>query len=204
MQKTPVVVVDIETTGLSPYRHKITEIAAAKIINGKVVDKFEQLVNPKVKISSFITKLTGITNDLVEDSPEIQDVMPSFRKFLGDHTFVAHNASFDFKFLAYNMKSYEERYLDNTTLCTQKLANRILPDLHSKRLGVICEHYGITNNQAHRAMGDTLATVNIFDKMIKTLEKYKITKIQEVINFERMPRSKASDFLFNNQKPHRE
>lgn len=195
MQRTAVVVVDIETTGLSPYRHKITEIAAAKVLNGKIIDRYEQLINPSVTIPSFITKLTGITNKLVADEPKIEEVIPQFGKFLGDNPFVAHNASFDFKFLAYNMKIHQDHYLDNDTLCTLKLANRILPELYSKRLGVICEHYGITNDQAHRAMGDTIATVGVLNNMIKTLQEHNITQFSEVLGFERMARNKASELL---------
>jgi len=195
MQKTPVVVVDIETTGLSPYRHKITEIAAIKVLNGKIVNQFEQLINPETHIPSFITKLTGIHDALVADAPTVDEVIPEFQSFLGEEVFVAHNASFDHKFIAHNIHKHQKEHMRNEKLCTQKLANRILPDLHSKRLGVICEHYGVDNKQAHRAMGDTLATVEVFGKMMDALKENNITKIHEVLSFERMLRSKASGLL---------
>ena len=85
------VVVDIETTGLSKHHHKITEIAAAIVKNRKIKKEFQTLVNPQVKIPGFITKLTGIDNDMVRDAPTITKVMPAVVKFLGKNVFVAHN-----------------------------------------------------------------------------------------------------------------
>ena len=89
------VILDLETTGLSKKRHRITEIAAVRIKNKKIVDEFQTLVNPKQRIPSFITRLTGITNDMVREAEPIEKVLPSFLDFLGDHTIVAHCATFD-------------------------------------------------------------------------------------------------------------
>ncbi|MEA2037193.1 MAG: 3'-5' exonuclease, partial [Nanoarchaeota archaeon] len=133
-------VIDIETTGLSKNYHKITEIAAARIRKGKLVKSYQTLINPKVRIPSFITRLTGIDNELVKDAPTIKEALPSFIKFLGNDIFVAHNATFDYGFLEHNLKTYRNYTLDNKRLCTRKLANRLFPDLPRKRLGDICEH----------------------------------------------------------------
>ncbi|MFW5977078.1 MAG: PolC-type DNA polymerase III, partial [Candidatus Nanoarchaeia archaeon] len=88
------VVLDIETTGLSPYTHAITEIAAQKISRGEVVEQFQSLINPQTKIPRFITQLTGITDEMVQDAPLIKDVLLELKEFLADHPVVAHNASF--------------------------------------------------------------------------------------------------------------
>ena len=178
------VVIDIETTGLAKYYHKITEIAAVKLNKGKIKGKFQSLINPETHIPSFITRLTGIDDEMVKDAPLIHETMPSFLKFLGDKIFVAHNASFDYGFLNHNA----ETGIENPRLCTRKLANRLVPDLYSKKLGVLCEHFGINNNQAHRAMGDALATSELLNSFFKILDEKGFRKPEEILNFEKLSR----------------
>ena len=179
-------VIDIETTGLSKYYHKITEIAAVLVNNGKIKKQFQTLVNPEVHIPSFITRLTGIDDDLVEDAPLIHEAMPDFLKFLGNRIFVAHNATFDYGFLNHSA----ENEIENSRLCTRKLANRLVPDLHSKKLGILCEHFGIKNNQAHRAMGDALATAELLNYFFEILNKKGFSTPKDILKFEKMPRKK--------------
>lgn len=178
-------VIDIETTGLSKNTHAITEIAAAKIRNNEIVDSFQTLVNPQVRIPSFITKLTGINNEMVKDSPKVNQVLPDFVDFLGKDVFVAHNATFDFGFLDHNLNLHHNHQLLNDRLCTRKLANRIFPELPRKRLGDLCEHLDIKNTQAHRAMSDVLATVQVFNEMTGILKSKGIWEIKDVLKFER-------------------
>src|SRR3989344_3226780 len=159
-------VIDIETTGLSKNYHQITEIAAARIRAGKIIEQYQTLVNPQVHIPQFITKLTGIDNVMVKDAPVIKQVLPSFVDFLGEDVFVAHNATFDFGFLDYNWKYHHGQNLMNKRLCTKKLANRLFPELERKRLMDLCEHLNINNQQAHRAMGDVRATAEVFTNML--------------------------------------
>jgi DNA polymerase III subunit alpha, Gram-positive type len=177
-------VIDVETTGLSKHYHKITEIAAAKVRNGKIIDCFETLVNPEVRIPSFITKLTGIDNNLVKHAPTVEKVLPSFRKFLGEDIFVAHNATFDFGFLSHNLHVHHRHELLNRRLCTRKLANRLFPDLSRKRLQDLCEHLDVYNTQAHRAMGDVQATVGVFNGMLDILKEKGICDLPDVLKFE--------------------
>ncbi len=183
------VVVDIETTGLSPDRHKITEIAAVRTDGENIIDEFQTLVDPQVDIPRFITRLTGIDNDLVQGHPTIEEAMPEFLAFLGDDTFVAHNASFDFKFLHHNA-SLIGHSLNNNKLCTRMLANRLLPDLYSKKLGALCEVFNIDNNQAHRAMSDTKATVEVMHKFLKLLKGMGHVTHEDLMTFQSMPRSR--------------
>jgi DNA polymerase III epsilon subunit family exonuclease len=179
-------VIDIETTGLSKYYHKITEIAAVRVNNGRITKKFQTLVNPEAHIPSFITRLTGIDDEMVEDAPLIREAMPGFLKFLGNRVFVAHNASFDHGFLNHSAKGS----IENPRLCTRKLANRLVPDLYSKKLGVLCEHFGIENSQAHRAMGDALATAELLNHFFGILDKKGFSKPEDILKFEKMPRKK--------------
>lgn len=172
-------VVDIETTGLSKHYHRITEIAAVKLRNGRIVDSFETFVNPHMKIPMFITKLTGITNEMVKEAPPIQKVMPEFVEFLGKDVFVAHNATFDYGFLNARCSMANEK------LCTRKLANRLFPELPRKRLSDLCAHMQIENVRAHRAKGDVLATSVVFNSMLGILKTKGITEVEEVLKFER-------------------
>jgi len=180
-------IIDIETTGLSKNHHKITEIAAARFRNGKLVRSFQTLVNPEVKIPSFITRLTGIDNELVKDAQTIDKALPKFIRFLSDDVFVAHNATFDYGFLEQNIMMHHKRGLLNERLCTRKLANRLFPDLPRKRLCDLCEHLNIKNIRAHRAMADVKATAEVFRNMLNQLDDIGISEVQDIIRFEKSP-----------------
>lgn len=178
-------VLDIETTGLSKYIHNVTEIAAVKIKGKRVVGSFQTLVNPEQRIPSFITRLTGIDNEMVKDAPTIDSVLPAFLDFLGSSVIVAHNATFDYGFINYNSEKHLKKSVKNKRLCTRKLANRLLPSLPRKRLGDICECFDVKNEQAHRAMGDVKATKQIFYKFMSMLALADIKTQDEIMEFEK-------------------
>jgi len=184
-------VVDIETTGLSAYYHKITEIAGYNYKNGKVMKEFHSLVNPEVPIPRFITRLTGIDNDMVKDAPTITDVIPKFKKFLGKRVFVAHNATFDYNFLHFAMSEYMDHNMTNDKLCTCRLARRLLPELPSKKLSAVCEHYSIINEDVHRAKGDAMATVKILENFLGMMREKEIIEIEDMVKFQssKIPRN---------------
>ena len=188
------VIVDIETTGLSREEHAITEIAAAKYENGQIIEEYQTLINPQTHIPSFITKLTGITDDMVKDAPLIEHALPEFLSFIGDATFVGHNATFDYGFLAHNARKHKLAF-DANLLCTCRMANRLIPDIHSKRLGVLCDHFGINNNQAHRALSDVRATVQLFDIFYKKLQEHQISDIPNMIKFTKTPPKKVAQIM---------
>ena len=177
-------VVDIETTGLSKEYHRITEIAAAKMRNGTIVEQYETLVNPQVLIPSFITRLTGINNNMVRNAPTLSKVLPSFVDFLGSDVFVAHNATFDYGFLHHHLKHHGKE-LRNERLCTRKLANRLFPELAHKRLSDLCAHLNVRNVQAHRALGDVQATAAVFSNMLGILQSKGVSEVKDVLKFER-------------------
>jgi len=178
-------IVDIETTGLSPYYHKITEIAALRYENGKVEKEFSTLVNPGVHIPRFITTLTGIDDEMVKDKPTIDQVIPKFHSFLGDSAFVAHSASFDYKFLDHAVRTTTGIRLDNHSICTCKLARRLLPQLSSRKLANLCSHFNVKNDRAHRAMGDVKATAEIFHNFLCMLKERQIESVEDIVNFQK-------------------
>ncbi len=181
----PYTIVDIETTGLSAYYHKITEIAAIKFDGNNIKDEFSTLVNPETSIPRFITRLTGIDDDMVKDAPTIDEAILDFYSFLGNSTFVAHNATFDYKFLDHALKKSHDKNMQNISICTCKLARRLLPGLPSKRLSALCEHFNIINEKAHRAMGDTRATTQIFGNFLDMLKEKDINAIEDILKFQK-------------------
>ena len=128
------VVTDTETTGLKAEEHRVIEIGAVKVEDGDVVDRFQQLVNPQRSIPGRITKLTGITTGMVFEAPTMEEVMPAYLDFLGDGILTAHNLSFDKGFLEAECERLGRGPLSNETLCTVRLARRLLPGLDSKGL----------------------------------------------------------------------
>ena len=134
-------VFDIETTGLSPTKDKITEIGAIKIKNGKIIDYFSCFVNPEMPIPANIQELTGITGEMVKDAATIEHVLPDFLKFIGDSVLVAHNANFDVSFIrtaAENMSLS----VQNTVLDTLELSRLLFPSLSRHKLDIVAKHLG--------------------------------------------------------------
>ncbi|MGM5485205.1 MAG: 3'-5' exonuclease [Nanobdellota archaeon] len=181
-------IVDIETTGLSRARDCITEIAAMRVKDDSVME-FSQLVNPEVPIPGHIKRLTGIDDEMVRDKPKIHEVIPEFLDFLGESIFIAHNASFDYGFLKHNIE-LSNRCFENHKLCTRKLANRLVPELGSKKLSCLCEHFDIRNEQAHRAMSDVKATHELFLKLLERMKEKGIDGKEKILRFERKPKKK--------------
>lgn len=157
-------VVDIETTGGS-HGNRITEIAAVKTDGTKVLDSYETLINPEVFIPKSITLLTGITNPMVADAPKFEDIAQEFLAFLGDTVFIAHNVSFDYGIIKNHFEDLDISF-NKKKLCTVRLSRGIIPGHASYSLGKICPALGIQNHSRHRAMGDTMATVELFHLLL--------------------------------------
>ncbi len=188
------IVLDIESTGLSRDKHKITELAAVKVKDGEIVDEFQTLVNPEQHIPSFITSLTGISNEMVKDAPKINEALPKFLDFLGDNVIIGHNVTFDYKFIEHNAQLLDLPF-KNPKLCTRKLANRIYRHLPSKSLGYLCEYLDIKNLQAHRALTDVLATTELFQKFLNVLQENEITNPDALFHFEKLSPQKCAKIL---------
>lgn len=174
------VVFDIETTGLSKEKEMITEIGAVKVADGKIIDRFSTFVNPQRPISAEITKLTGITDDMVKDAPTIENILPEFLKFCEDTVLVAHNASFDTGFIRIAAERAGLGELHHTIVDTLELARALLPELNKHKLDIVCEHLGVTLNGHHRAVNDAEATAEVFIKFLDMLAEKKVFTLDEI------------------------
>ncbi|MCT4663091.1 MAG: PolC-type DNA polymerase III [Tissierellales bacterium] len=176
---TEFVVFDLETTGFSPITNKITEIGAVKIVEGKIVDRYSQLVNPEEPIPLKIQELTGITNNLVENEPTIENCLKDFLNFVGDAVLVAHNASFDMSFLKENARRIGED-VRNPSLDTLQLSRILLKNLKSHKLNRIAKHLNISLENHHRAVDDSAATGEILLKFLDMLKSMNYQKLHEI------------------------
>ena len=158
-------IIDIETTGGSARIEKITEIAIYLHDGNKITGEFVTLVNPERNIPYFITNLTGITNEMVEDAPRFFEIARKVIELTEGRTFVAHNARFDYSFIRQEFKSLGFNYKRNI-LDTVTLSRKLLPGYRSYSLGNICKDLRISINGRHRAAGDALATVKLFEILI--------------------------------------
>lgn len=158
-------VTDIETTGSHASGNSITEIAIVLSDGQKEIDRFETLLQPDHPIPYHITTLTGIDNDMVADAPRFEEVADEIESFLAQGVFVAHNVGFDYSFIKKQFEAIGRKW-NPTRLCTVRLTRKLVPGLHSYSLGNLCRHFGILNNTAHRAMSDTLATVELLHQLI--------------------------------------
>ena len=172
------VVFDIETTGLSPTNNRIIEIGAVRIKDGRIQDTFSEFVNPEVPIPYTITKLTSITDAMVQNAPTIEVILPKFLEYIGDASVVAHNATFDTGFIRENAKRLGLVF-DSTIVDTMTLAHILLPELGKYTLDRLCKQFGVVNEHHHRACDDA-ATAEIFVKMIKMIKEKGITTIHEL------------------------
>ena len=173
------VVFDIETTGLSPTNNRIIEIGAVRIKDGRIQDTFSEFVNPEVPIPYTITKLTSITDAMVQNAPTIEVILPKFLEYIGDASVVAHNATFDTGFIRENAKRLGLVF-DSTIVDTMTLAHILLPELGKYTLDRLCKQFGVVNEHHHRACDDAAATAEIFVKMIKMIKEKGITTIHEL------------------------
>ena len=152
----PIVMLDFETTGLSPAMgDRITEVAALRIVGGRVTERYESLINCNARIPSFITSLTGITQQMVDDAPPVRRVLPELLDFIGSDTLSAHNASFDEKFLKAEAERLGMAPAHQALVCSLKLSRRLFPGMPSYKLGVLSSQLGIRfRSAAHRAESD--------------------------------------------------
>ena len=182
---TSFVVVDTETTGTSASNNRIIEIGAVRIVGYEIVDEFSQLIHPGQLIPSYITRLTQITNGMVYGMPKAEEVLPVFTEFLGDSILVAHNMSFDMGFLNAELNRAGQPAIDNTSLCTLRLARRLLKGLRSKGLTSLAAFYGIEIKGRHRALGDAMATAKVLLRFLNLLaDENNMRRTEDLIKFQ--------------------
>jgi len=184
MFSRPIVMLDFETTGLDPGRgDRITEVAALRIADGGIVERFVSLVNCGVRVPSFITQLTGITQRMVDSAPCVSEVMPELLRFIGTDTLSAHNASFDEKFLQAESCNLGLRPGHEQLICSLKLARRLFPGLPSYKLAALSSSLGIRfQGRAHRAEADAEASAQVLIHIGEYLAKtYGMSRIDSAL-----------------------
>lgn len=163
------VLLDLETTGLSPKEDKIIEVGAIKYVHGEETEKFETFVNPARRISDRIIGVTGITDDMVADAPYIEDVIGELVEFLRGNVIIGHNIVFDYSFVKQNAVNnkldFNEKVLD-----TLKLARKFLPELPKRSLDYLCEHFGIVDENHHRAVNDARVAGELYKLLCEKYE----------------------------------
>lgn len=163
-------IIDLETTGLHSGLDKIIEVGIVILEDGKFVDTYQSLVDPEVDIPPYIQQYTGITNNMVEDQPLIDEVIPEVVKFIDGCCLVAHNASFDSKFLNVEFqKQYNQSY---NFLCTVLLSRRVFCKLASHSLPSLVEALDLPRGTSHRALSDAEMTAHLLSSIQNELRKY--------------------------------
>lgn len=160
------IVIDIETTGLSPEYNDIIEIAGIKYNGEQIVDNFSSLIQPPkqdgIYVDSYIESLTGITNSMLATAPSASDILPKFYEFLGDSILVGHNVNFDINFLYDNFERIDGRFLRNNYIDTMRISRKLHPEDNHHKLRDLVKKYNIKQNEAHRAYSDCITTTSIF------------------------------------------
>jgi DNA polymerase III subunit epsilon len=165
------VVVDLETTGGSPLRgHRVTEFAAVRVSGGRITETYATLVNPARAIPRFVTSLTGITEAMVAAAPHFHEIATRVSDAIGGRVFVAHNAAFDWRFLAQEMRQATGTSPVGRQLCTVKLARKLIPELPSRGLDALAMYFGVEIEHRHRALDDAVATAKVLIRLLDILE----------------------------------
>lgn len=159
-------IIDIETTGGNAQFSRITEIAVYVHDGTQLIDEFCTLINPECNIPAFITRLTGISNEMVEDAPRFFEVAKRIVEITEGRIFVAHNVNFDYGFIRHEFKRLGYDF-KRDTLCTVKLSRKIIPGKSSYSLGNLCKSLGIEIENRHRAGGDAFATVKLIEILLQ-------------------------------------
>jgi DNA polymerase-3 subunit epsilon len=188
-------IIDVETTGGQAQFERITEIAIVLHDGQRVVDSFSTLLNPERSIPWSITRLTGISDDMVADAPRFFEVAKQVVQMTEGAVFVAHNVSFDYAFVREEFARLGYAF-SRRQLCTVRLARKVFPGLPSYSLSNLKRHFGIHSDRSHRALDDTLATVQIFERMLAAMpgenlrqfinQGIKETKLPQNISIERL------------------
>ena len=167
------VVMDMEMTGLSPYKDKIIEIGAIKVVDGEVREEFQTLINPNIKIDEKITEITGISNEMVQDKPFIDEILQDLIHFIGERIIIGHNLVYDYSFLMqaiYNNGIAEQCNKHHLGIDTLKIARKMLSADEEKTLGALSKKYNIYDNNYHRALNDAYMTMKLYKILCKEFE----------------------------------
>ena len=194
-----VIVLDFETTGLSPdYGDRAIEIGAVKLENGEVVDRFQQLMNPGRRINSFIENYTGITNKMLSKAAPCKEVMLEFSDFIADYNLVAHNASFDSRFLDSELNRVK-RNQHGSFACSMLISRRLYPDAPNHKLGTLVKYKTLPSDGTfHRALADAEMTAHLWLSMMTDIKQdysFQMIPFKVMQKLSRTTKNAVSSFL---------
>ena len=181
LQDAEFCIVDIETNGSKIEKHQIIELAAVKVVNGKITDRYESLVHAK-EINPHITEITGISVEDTKDAPELKTVLQEFKLFLGDAVFIAHDVKFDYNFISNSMKKVGLESLLNRSLCSLAFAERTIVS-YRYALSYLNDSLHLNPNATHhRAMSDVMTTYGLFLESMKNCTE-SLNNVEDLIRF---------------------
>ena len=159
------VVLDIETTGFNPKEHEIIELSALKAENGVIIDEFSKLVKPVGYLSSYISNLTGITIDMLQNAPFIKETILDFKEFCANYIVIGHNINFDLSFINTQLiKNYDIPFT-NDYIDTLRISRKVLKELGHHRLDDLIDYFGLKQRREHRALNDCVLTNQVYLKL---------------------------------------
>lgn len=158
-------IIDLETTGLSPYYDDIIEFAAIKVKNNKIIDTYQQLINPGYEIDEYITELTGITSEMLSNAPTLKNVIDNISQFISEDIVVGHNINFDINFLYDKLGIIKNKPFTNDFIDTMRFAKKLCKDINHHRLIDLTEYFNIDVNEYHRALSDCRSTYLIYNEL---------------------------------------
>jgi DNA polymerase III epsilon subunit family exonuclease len=165
IEEAQIVIFDFETTGLDFEQDQIIEIGAIKIKGGAAIDQYSSFVQPTIALPEIVQNITGITPEMLEGQPRIDDVLGVFLKFIQGSILVAHNAEFDMGMLkAACLRQGID--LDWPVFCTLKMARELLPDLEKRTLDALAQHFGLEFESRHRSIGDVKVTAAVLQELL--------------------------------------
>lgn len=177
-------VVDVETTGGAPGAGgRVIEIAIVEVADGRVVDEFVSLVDPGCGVPRFISRLTGITDPMLRGAPRFGELSEEVRRRLEGRVFVAHNATFDWRFVSEEMRRARQVVPEGPRLCTVHLVRRTLPGLRRRGLDSVARYYDVPIDGRHRAGGDARATAEILIRLIGDVQRRGIDEWGQLQNW---------------------
>lgn len=166
MERMRFAVLDVETTSGDPKEGRVMEVAVVALDGTRERMRWDSLVQPRTKVPSFIRKLTGIDNAMLQDAPSFTEVVRTLGTLTQDRIVVAHNVRFDMTALEHEF-ARTGLVFDRPTLCTERLARRLVPQLPHYNLGSLCRYFGIPFTAAHRALSDAEATAALLSRLVQ-------------------------------------
>lgn len=163
-------VLDVETTGLSPYLDNIIEVSILKVENNQIIDTYSQLVDPEITLDDFIINLTGIDNNMLVNMPKIYEIESEVLNFIGTDIIVGHHTSFDIRFLSQNFKEeVNNKYID-----TIQFSRKLYPELRNYKLSTLTEYLNLHEN-THRSLDDCISTKELYDRIKNDMKEKNLT-----------------------------